>query len=481
VEGALMTTASQPSLLIIEDETALRRGLADYFRDSDYRVLTAENGQKGIELFQKEAVDLVFTDLRMPVMDGLELLSELGRISPATPVIVISGAGGIKEAVEAVRRGAWDYIVKPVHDLNALELLARRAFETTSLRREVEGLKQKLLNDAIQNPSAFTAITTRSPAMLALFKYLEVIAPTRQPVLITGETGVGKELFARATHQLSGLSGKLVAVNLAGLDDQMFCDTLFGHKKGAFTGADQTREGLLAQATGGTIFLDEIGDLSQSSQIKLLRLLQEGEYYPIGSDFTQKSDARLILATHRDLPSMVQQGTFRQDLYYRLTTHQLHIPPLRERSMDIPLLLEQFSVEAADSLHKRKPTLPSELSGYLSSYHFPGNIRELRALVFDAVARHSRGILSMDSFLHAIQHQPGKQPLTVCPECRVFIRDNDGERIPTLKEAETSLIAQALQLAAGNQGIAAGYLGIQRSTLSKKLAKARFKDSATST
>lgn len=476
-----MITVSQPSLLIIEDETALRRGLADYFSDSNYRVLTAENGKEGIKLFQKEAVDLVFTDLRMPVMDGLELLSELGRISPATPVIVISGAGGIKEAVEAVRRGAWDYVVKPVHDLDALELLARRALETTSLRREVEGLKQKLLNNAIQNPSAFSAITTRSPAMLALFHYLEVIAPTRQPVLITGETGVGKELFARATHQLSERSGKLVAVNLAGLDDQMFCDTLFGHQKGAFTGADQAREGLLAQAAGGTIFLDEIGDLSQSSQIKLLRLLQEGEYYPLGSDFTQKSDARLILATHRDLPKMVQQGSFRQDLYYRLTTHQLHIPPLRERSMDIPFLLEQFSVEAAENLHKRKPTFPSELSGYLSSYPFPGNVRELRALVFDAVARHKRGILSMDSFLKVIQHKPDGRPVSAFPECRVFIRDESGERIPTLKEAEAALIAQALQLSAGNQGIAAGYLGIQRSTLSKKLAKIRFIKDRTST
>lgn len=214
----------------------------------------------------------------------------------------------------------------------------------------------------------------------------------------------------------------------------------------------------------------------------MLRLLQEGEYYPLGSDSVQKSDARLVLATHRDLKNMVQQGTFRQDLYYRLTTHQLHIPPLRERSMDIPLLLEQFSAEAAENLHKRKPTFPSELSGYLSSYPFPGNVRELRALVFDAVARHNRGVLSMDSFLHAVQqHQPVRKPAKACTECRVFIRDETGERVPTLKEAETALIAQALQLAAGNQGIAAGYLGIQRSTLSKKLAKARFTDSARST
>jgi DNA-binding NtrC family response regulator len=469
-----MTTISHSTLLVIEDEAALRRGIADYLADSGYRVLTAENGKVGLELFQQEAIDLVFTDLRMPVMGGHELLDELGRLSPATPVIVISGVGDIKEAIEALRRGAWDYLVKPVHDLNALEHLARRALETTSLRREVEGLKQKLLDGSIQQPETFAPIITRSPAMLALFRYLEVIAPSRQPVLIQGETGVGKELFARAVHQLSGCNGKMVAVNLAGLDDQMFCDTLFGHSKGAFTGADQARDGLLAQAAGGTIFLDEIGDLREASQIKLLRLLQEGEYYPLGSDFIKKSDARLVLATHRDLKAMSQRGEFRQDLYYRLTTHQILIPPLRERYEDLPLLLDHFLREAAESLHRQPPAIPPELPAYLAAYDFPGNIRELRAMVFEAVARHTRGILSINSFLSVVNTPTTPPPSPGCSEYCVVIKDAHGERIPTLKEAEAALITQALRLAKGNQGVAAGYLGIQRSTLCKKLAKERL-------
>jgi DNA-binding NtrC family response regulator len=469
-----MTTSSQSTLLIIEDEAALRRGIADYFTDSGYRVLTAENGKIGLELFRQESVDLVFTDLRMPVMGGHELLVELGKYSPATPVIVISGVGEIQDAVEALRCGAWDYLVKPVHDLNALEHLARRALETTCLRREVEGLKQKLLNGAIQHPEAFAAIITHAPAMLALFRYLEVISPTRQPVLISGETGVGKELFAQAVHQLSGCKGKLVAVNLAGLDDQLFCDTLFGHRKGAFTGADQARDGLLAQAAGGTIFLDEIGDLREASQIKLLRLLQEGDYYPVGSDFIKKSDARLVLATHRDLKAMVQQGTFRQDLYFRLNTHQLMIPPLRERLEDLPLLIPHFLRNAAEILHKRLPTAPPELVSYLASYAFPGNIRELRSMIFDAVARHSHGMLSMDSFLSVINTPPNPFPQVSGSEASIVIKEGSQERIPTLKEAESVLINQALRMAKGNQGVAAGYLGIKRTTLCKKLAKERL-------
>lgn len=468
-----MTITQQTNLLIVEDDPILSQSISTYFEDSGYHVLTAENGKNALQLFQQKSVDLVFTDLRMPVMGGLDLLTELIRISPATPVIVISGAGDVKDAIEALRRGAWDYIVKPVHDLDALEHIARRALETTQLRREIEGLKQKLLDGALQTPEAFTSIITRSSAMLSLFRYLEVIAPTQEPLLILGETGVGKELLAKAAHRLSGHCGKLVAVNLAGLDDQMFCDTLFGHSKGAFTGANQARDGLLAQAAGGTIFLDEIGDLRETSQIKLLRLVQEGEYYPLGSDLVRKSRARLILATNRDLQAMVKCGEFRQDLYYRLSAHQLLIPPLRKRNEDIPLLLDHFLREAATTLHKPVPSYPPELCGYLSSYSFPGNIRELRAIIFDAVARHSRGLLSLESFLAVISPSNTTQQPLPDGNTQIVVRDSQGERIPTLKEAEAILIAQAMRLAKGNQGIAASYLGIQRSTLCKKLAKDR--------
>ena len=241
-------------------------------------------------------------------------------------------------------------------------------------------------------------MVTGNKKMRAIFQYVEVVAGTRQPIMITGETGVGKELVARAIHQLSGRKGDYVALNVAGLDDMMFSDTLFGHKKGAFTGADQAREGFIARAAGGTLFLDEIGDLNESSQIKLLRLLQEHEYYPVGSDIVSKSDARIVLATNRDLQKMIAAGKFRNDLYYRLCAHQIHIPPLRERLDDIPQLLDHFLATSAAMVNKKKPTPPPELAVLLSIYQFPGNMRELEALVFDAVARHASGILSMESF-----------------------------------------------------------------------------------
>lgn len=469
-----MTIHLQPTLLLVEDEDGLRRGIATYFQDSGYRVLTAEHGKDALALIKQEQIDLVFTDLKMPVMGGLDFITELSRTTPATPVIVISGAGVIEDAIESLRRGAWDYVVKPLHDMAALEHLAKRALETTCLRLELEGLKQKLLTGSIQQPEVFREILTQSPAMWSLFRYLEVIAPTRQPVLICGETGTGKELFARAVHTASGRTGKLVAVNLAGLDDQMFSDTLFGHAKGAFTGADKPREGLLAQANAGTIILDEIGDLPETSQIKLLRLLQEGEYYPLGSDIPHKTDARFVLVTHRDLKSLTERTMFRQDLYYRLATHQIHLPALRDRREDIGLLTRHFLQEAAATLLKRPPSVPAELVRYLESYTFPGNVRELRAMIFDAVARHTRGVLSLESFRAVIGKASTVKLPTDVSERMVFIRDAFGERMPTLQEAEETLIRQALRLANGNQGIAAGYLGIQRSTLNKRLGREKI-------
>lgn len=465
---------SRSTLLIIEDETDVRLGIATYFSDSGFIVHEAENGRIGLDIFRDRAPDLVFTDLRMPVMDGLEVLSEIRRLSPETPVIVISGTGVVQDAVEALRRGAWDYIVKPVIEMVELERLARRALETNALKREISGLKQKLLSGGLHHPEYFSSIVSRTPAMIALFQYVEVIGPTSQPVLISGETGTGKELVAQAVHAASGRSRKFVAVNVAGLDDQMFADTLFGHVRGAFTGADMVREGLIQQAAGGTLFLDEIGDLKEASQIKLLRLLQEGEYYPLGSDHPRKTNARIVLATHRDLKEMVAKETFRQDLYYRLFAHQLVIPPLRERPGDIPILLEHFLQEAATALNKKKPTHPPELAGYLTSYRFPGNIRELRAMVFEAVARHTQGVLSMETFLTAIGTAPRHIPDSATSDDgtpTITLRDATGERMPTLKEAEECLVSQAMRLARNNQGIAAGYLGINRSALNKKLVK----------
>jgi DNA-binding NtrC family response regulator len=462
-----------PSLLIIEDEQELRKSIAAYFKDIDYTVFEASDGQEGLACFYREKPHIVFTDLRMPIMDGYGVIADISQNSPETPVIVISGTGVIRDAIEAMKLGAYDYVVKPVHEMVELEHAAKKALEAANLRIEVASLKHQLLSGNIKNQEAFSAIITRSPALFAIFQYIEAIAPTSQSILITGETGTGKELLAKAVHVVSGRKGEFVAVNVAGLDDQMFSDTLFGHTRGAFSGADQNREGLLARACEGTIFLDEIGDLSELSQTKLLRLLQEGEFYPLGADFPTRTNARIVVATHRELLSLVESNTFRLDLYYRLFAHQIISPPLRERPDDIVLLLEHFLQEAATALGKKKPTPPPELSTYLAAYSFPGNIRELKAMVFDAVARHTGGILSMDSFLAIMGNKREHSPPALIDDVQVVLRDNSGERMPTLKDAEQVLIAQAMKLAKGNQGVAAKFLGINRSALNKKLLKLR--------
>jgi DNA-binding NtrC family response regulator len=466
-------------LLIIDDELDFSESIAMYFQDAGYTVFEACNGREGLDLFERERPDIVFTDLRMPVMDGFEVIAGITTLSPDTPIVVISGAGQVSEAIHAMRLGARDYIVKPVLMLDELGLVAQRVLRESLLLREIDSLKDKLLSGQLRHREAFAAITTSSPAMLAVMQYVEAISAASQPILITGETGTGKDLLAQAVHRISGRKGRFVAVNVAGLDDQMFSDTLFGHVRGAFSGADQTREGLLVQAARGTVFLDEIGDLREASQIKLLRLLQEGDFYPLGSDTPKRSDARVVIATHRDLREMVKEGSFRSDLYYRLCAHQVKIPPLRERLCDIALLLERFLQDAAQAFGKKKPTVPPELCSYLSAYPFPGNVREMRAMVFDAVARHSQGVLSMVSFREAVGIGfPAPAASFAGAGRHVVLREDGVESIPTLDEAEAVLVEQALELAGGNQGIAASYLGISRNALNKKIIRARARTSS---
>lgn len=321
------------------------------------------------------------------------------------------------------------------------------------------------IDDELENEDAFSHIITRSKKMRAIFHYIEAVARSRKPILITGETGTGKELLARAVHAASGLSGPHVAVNIAGLDDNMFSDTLFGHKKGAYTGADKDRSGLVVKAEGGTLLLDEIGDLSESSQVKLLRLLEERIYYPIGSDVPEKSNACIIACSNHNIEGLVAKGKFRKDLYFRLKIHHIHIPPLRDRITDIPLLFEHFLKEASGSMEKKMPSMPDELITLLSTYHFPGNIRELQAMVYDAVAQNRTGRLSLDIFKGLMRQQGSEQAMEAGS-----IADILG-RFPTLKDAETLLVSEALKRSSGNQGIAASLLGISRQALNQRLKK----------
>lgn len=468
--NTVIPSNTQPTILVVEDELYVRESLTAYLDDLGYRVLEAENGQIGLALFTSNQPDIVMTDLRMPVMDGFTLVEAIAAESAHTPIVVVSGVGEVNEAVRAMRLGAWDYLSKPIVNFEELQITLERSLERARTKYELERLRRHLSEGTLDNESAFSSIITASPRMRSIFLYLESVSPSRQPVLITGETGTGKEMIAKAVHTLSGVGGPFVAINLAGLDDTMFSDTLFGHQRGAYTGADRAREGIIRQASGGTLFLDEIGDLSPGSQVKLLRLLQEGEYLPLGADKVQKSDARIVAATHADLKCKMELGTFRPDLYYRLCSHRVELPPLRDRTEDLTLLTDHFIEKAAKLLGKSVPSAPAELNCYLAAYRFPGNIRELEAFIHDAVARSSSRILSLESIVKAVGNDlrvsatPSVQE-SGCPVCPF------AEKFPTLKGAEDLLIAEALRLSDNNQRLAAAYLGITRQALNKRLSR----------
>jgi DNA-binding NtrC family response regulator len=457
-------------ILLVDDEMEILEGCQRCLVTSGYPdVLTESDSRKVIELLSQQEVAVIVLDLRMPNLSGLELLPQIVSHYPQIPVIVATANNDIDSVVNCIKEGAFDYLVKPI-EVKRLTTSVRKALEMRSLSSELSTLKQYLFTDRLDHPELFGSIVTGNKNMRAIFQYLEVVAGTRQPIMITGETGTGKELIARAVHDLSGCSGEYVALNAAGLDDNMFSDTLFGHRKGAFTGADQTRDGLITRAAGGTLFLDEIGDLTEMSQIKLLRLLQEGEYYPVGSDFIKKSDTRFVLATNRDLLQRIKEGKFRNDLYYRLCGHRVHLPPLRERLDDIPALLEHFLAASARCLGKKKPTAPPELAVLLALYPFPGNVREFEAMVFDAVLRHPGGIFSMESFRAVIgDERLASQPQAAPPAAGESPLTAIFGHFPTIIEVEEYMIREAMKRAKGNQGLASKILGMGRQTLNKRL------------
>jgi DNA-binding NtrC family response regulator len=446
-------------------ELALRSGNVSNF-------LRCQDSRKVIPLLAEREVEAMLLDLRMPHLSGEELLPRISSDFPHVPVIVITGADDVETAVKCMRAGAFDYIVKPV-ERSRLVASVKTALELRELQRQNQLLRAHVLSDRLADPEPFADIVTTSKMMRSIFQYIEAIAPSPQPVLLTGETGVGKELAARAIHTVSGRQGDFIAINVAGLDDNVFADTLFGHRKGAFTGADQTRTGMVEKAGEGTLFLDEIGDLSHASQVKLLRFLQDGEFFPLGSDVAKRSDARVVVATNQKLETLQDSGKFRKDLYYRLRIHHVHIPPLRDRKEDLPLLLDHFLEKASVTLGKKKPTPPKELLTLLGVYHYPGNIRELESIIFDAVSKHVSGKLSMEvfkSYISTEQSAVESGPKGVSPAETSLM--SFSEKLPTLKQAEQLLITEAMKRAAGNQAIAAMHLGISRQALNRRLRQA---------
>ena len=459
-----------PILLIDDDAVVLEIHVTALESEGVENVLTLTDSRKAVQFLEEHPVSIIILDLMMPHVSGMDLLPVLIRDFPHIPVVVMTSSDDIETAVSCIKAGAVDYLIKPM-DIERLLLSVENALHVNELSQENRSLREYLLHDRLEHPAAFDEIITTSKRMRAIFQYIEVIAKSDQPILVTGETGVGKELIARAIGALSNRKGAFVTVNAAGLDDNMFSDTLFGHKKGAFTGADQPRDGLICTAAGGTLFLDEIGDLNETSQIKLLRLIQEQEFYPVGSDVIKKTDARLIVATNHDLSSLIAANKFRKDLYYRLCAHHIQIPPLRERREDIPFLLDHFLEKAATSLNKTKPTPSREVAALLSTYHFEGNVRELHAMVFDAVARYTSGLLTIDCFVGLTGNggsEVNSALLAPSKEVDDILYAFFG-RFPTIKEMEDYLTSSAMNLTSGNQRSAALLLGIARQTLSKRL------------
>ena len=416
-------------------------------------VMVHDKSHGALERVEAMRPDVVCLDLDLDGMDGRDLISELRSGWPE-----IGGRG--RQRVCAIRISKWIACGRALrttcpsrfHPKSFLQIV--RKFHGIRARRR-DGLEraEAPVGGSTGSEDAFAGILTRSPALREIFRYAASVASSTLPILVTGETGTGKELMAKALHQLRIPDGPFVAINTAGLDDAMFSDTLFGHAAGAFTGGEKARSGLVETAREGTLFLDEIGDLSPASQVKLLRLLQENEYYPVGSDRPRRSRCRFVLATHKDL---ADDSAFRKDLYWRLCSHRIHIPPLRERLDDVDLLCRHFVAEAARDLRRKEPGISDEFLVELRSRAYPGNIRELRGFVFDQVARCAGTRLDAPSWSAAIS----------VPKPDIV----DGG-FPTLAELQSRHIACALERTGGNRTVAADLLGISRQTLITHLKK----------
>lgn len=445
-------------ILIIDDEEdariAMETALLSYGINN---IILAENGNDVIRIIKDNCVSIVILDLIMPGSPGEEILELIKEEYPQITVIITTGKNEINSAIRCMKTGAYDYLLKPI-DIETLQACVKRAIELQHLIGENTKIKTSFFKNTPSNPDSFSQMITASSKMMSIFKYAEAIASGKQTVLITGETGTGKELMALAIHKLGRSSGKFVAVNIAELESAMIADSLFGHIKGAYTGAEAKRDGFVETAKDGTLFLDEIGELNKEVQVKLLRLLEEREYIALGSDIPKISTARIITATNQNLEKLVSEGKFRKDLFFRLKTHNIEIPPLRERPDDIPLLFEQFMEKACKEFEKDKPEINSDLIPALKNYDFPGNIRELKSMIFDAVGSGGKKLKK--------EHFPALKNIHLDKRATL---PNPTKRLPTIKQAINELIAEAMAISDGNQSAAAKILGITHQALSKRL------------
>lgn len=443
------------TILVADDDATHREVLRTLLEEWGYAVREAVDGEHAVALCREQPFDLVLMDVRMPKKSGLEALKEIKVHNPAVPVLIMTAFSEVAAAVEAIKSGAYDYLTKPL-DFEKLKVVLRNVFAHVGLIRENATLSRSLAATEAQ-----TGMVGRSESMRALWEMVRTIAPTDATVLITGESGTGKELVAKAVHAASRRArGPFVAVNCAALTESLLASELFGHEKGAFTGADKKHEGHFLKADGGTIFLDEIGEMPLSMQVKLLRVIQEREVLSVGGNKAVPVDVRIIAATNRDLAREVAAGTFREDLYYRLNVVTLALPPLRERADDIPLLAQYFMARFADKNNKKIKGFTPGAMDRLVRYAWPGNVRELE------------NVIERASILLLGEHISERElPERFAPARGDALTDALTTDCPTLEDVERAVILKTLKRFGGNKTEAAKALGITRKTLHAKLSK----------
>jgi DNA-binding NtrC family response regulator len=445
-------------VLIVEDEELMRELLGKILAREHYSLFQAPNGKEALRVFQNNTIDLVLTDLKMQEMDGLELLTHVRAIDPEVVVIMMTAYASVETAVEAMRRGAYDYITKPFIN-DEIRVVLRRALDQRHLSRENRHLKREL-----RERYRFDNIIGKSEAMEKVYRLVEKVASISSNLLITGETGTGKELVARAIHYNSERAERpFVAVNCASLTESLLESELFGHVKGAFTGAIANKEGFFHKANGGTLFLDEMSEVSPGLQVKLLRAVQEREVIPVGGRDPLKFDVRLLAATNKDLEEAVKKGAFREDLFYRLNVITIHLPPLRQRKEDIPLLANYFLQKYAQRFGKPLTKVSKEALRVVVNYDWPGNVRELENAIERAVALSEGDTVETTDLPEKIVN--AKMPI---------LHMEDYEM--TLEALEEQHVKQVLQKTGGDKVKAAQVLGINLSTLYRKLVRYEAKE-----
>jgi DNA-binding NtrC family response regulator len=447
--------STQPLILVAEDEDLMRAIISRLLEEAGYRVAAVASAEEALETFGAEDVSVTLTDIRMAGMDGLELLDRVKDIDPEALVVVMTAYSSVDSAVAALRKGAYDYVTKPFVNEDLLQSV-KNALRQRELFRENRALRREL-----DRRYSFSEIIGTSESLQRVFRLVEKVAATNTNILVYGESGTGKELVARAIHHNSPRADRpFVAINCGALPETLLESELFGHTKGAFTGATQARAGLFRSAEGGTVFLDEIGEISQALQVRLLRAVQEHEVTPLGSSAPARFDARIICATNRDLEKEVAEGRFREDLFYRLNVIEVHLPPLRERREDIPLLVRHFITRTAREQQQPEKPIEAQAMSVLINYAWPGNVRELQNAVERAFTLSGERI-DLDSLPPRVRESAsGAQT----------VRDPDGLR-PTLDEIERRYIFETLASVNQDKARAANILGIDLSTLYRKLKR----------